>query len=176
VSSGADESENSPSSVAEGEEVELGYRLYDRAIVFDLSEELYPLDAIYGASYIFIDRCYVHLSRPGDAQVSVRLRRKEPTDAEALIALAGEFANELLNQVLRMRIARSTAGIREQYMARAFFSDRSQSTIDDLLAELDAEELEDESLEVSVPWETEAPTSEAPTSEDDSSTAGKADA
>ena len=137
----------------QAEDVELRCRLSEREIDFELNEDLYPLDAIYGASYIFIDRCYVFLTRPADQMVNVRLRRKEPTEAEELRALAGEFANELLNQVLRTRIAASTSGIREQYMARAFFSDDRRDTISELLAELDAEELAEDSLEVSVPWE-----------------------
>ncbi|MBK6811879.1 MAG: hypothetical protein IPG81_23920 [Sandaracinaceae bacterium] len=70
---------------------------------------------------------------------------------EQLVDLAGEFANELLNQVLRHRI-RSTARIREYYMARAFHS-AGQSTLDSLLAELDDEELAEDKLEVEVPWE-----------------------
>jgi hypothetical protein len=38
-------------------------------------------------------------------------------------------------------------------MARAFFTTPVQSSIDALLAELDAEELEEDDLEISVPWE-----------------------
>ena len=68
-------------------------------------------------------------------------------------ALAGEFANELLNQAIRVQIADSTATLREYTMARAFFTTPVQSSIDALLAELDAEELEEDDLEISVPWE-----------------------
>ena len=67
--------------------------------------------------------------------------------------LAGEYANELLNQVVRVRVGESTAQIREYYMAKAFFADSNQTSIDALLAELDAEELEEDPLEISVPWE-----------------------
>ena len=38
-------------------------------------------------------------------------------------------------------------------MARAFFAADVPSTVDRLLAELDAEEMASESLEISVPWE-----------------------
>jgi len=134
---------------------EFEFRIDDQNIEFDLNEELYPLDSIYGASYLFIDRCYVFLTRPDDHTVTVRLRRREAADEETMMALAGEFANELLNQVLRQRIAVSTSGIREQYMARAFFAGQPQhDSISQLLAELDAEELKEDPLEVAVPWET----------------------
>ncbi len=135
------------------EVVDFQFELDEREIAFNLDEEVYPRDAIYGAAYLFIDRCYVYLSRPGDKKVRARLRSKEAATPEQLEALAGEFANELLNQLLRIRIGDSTARIREYYMARAFFTTESDSTINELLAELDDEEMEDDDLEIAVPWQ-----------------------
>ena len=134
------------------EEVDFTFTLSDKEVSFVIDEDLYALDAVYGASYIFIDRCYVFLSRPADRKVTVRLRSKDDADAAAMEALAGEFANELLNGQLRFRIGQSTAAIREQYMARAFFSGHKNATVAELLAELDAEELEEEPLDIAVPW------------------------
>jgi His-Xaa-Ser system protein HxsD len=135
------------------ERADFEYELSERQIRFVIDERVYPRDAIYGAAYIFIDRCYVLLDRPSDQMVSVRLRSKEAASEAQLEALAGELANELLNQVLRMRVGESTARIREYYMARAFFATDGKSTIDQLLAELDAEEMAEAPLEIAVPWE-----------------------
>jgi His-Xaa-Ser system protein HxsD len=146
----------SAASLEEGEVRDFTLQLGEREVTFDLDEELYCLDAIYGAAYLFVDRCYLFLSRPAERTVRVRLRSQQATDGEALEALAGTFANELLNQVLRLRIGRSTLRIREQVMARAFASSGTDSTIAQLLAELDAEELDEEPLEIAVPWETKA--------------------
>jgi His-Xaa-Ser system protein HxsD len=132
---------------------ELTYSTDGRRVSFTLDETLYPRDAIYGAAYLFVDRCFLFLSRPDDANVEVRLKPKQEGDKAALEGLAGEFANELLNQVVRIRVGESTAQIREYYMAKAFFADSNQTSIDALLAELDAEELEEDPLEISVPWE-----------------------
>ena len=38
-------------------------------------------------------------------------------------------------------------------MAKAFFGEQQSSTISELLAELDAEELAEDPLEVAVPWD-----------------------
>ena len=122
-------------------------------VVFSIDDSLYPLDAIYGAAYLFIDRCYIYLGRPADGTVSVHLTVKPGQADMSPESLSGEFSNELLNQTLRVRIGESTAKIREYYMARAFVSHPAQASIDALLAELDAEELEDDDLEISVPWE-----------------------
>ena len=93
------------------------------------------------------------LTRPADNVVGVHLKTKEAAEESDLESLAGEFANELLNQAIRVRIGESTSTIREYTMARAFFTAPVQSSIDALLAELDAEELEEDELEISVPWE-----------------------
>jgi His-Xaa-Ser system protein HxsD len=133
---------------------ELTFSMDERRVSFVLDEEIYPRDAVYGAAYLFVDRAWVFLARPGDKQIEVRLKsQEEGVDQEGLTKLAGEFANELLNQLVRVRVGESTAQIREYYYARAFFTDQTQSSIDALLAELDAEELEEDELEIQVPWE-----------------------
>ena len=96
----------------------------------------------------------MYLARPADKKVRIRLRTKSKTATpDELEELAGEFANELLNSQLRLRIGRATATLREQYMAKAFFGEQQSSTISELLAELDAEELAEDPLEVAVPWD-----------------------
>src|SRR5688572_27036536 len=122
-----------PEQQAEPEAVDFTFQLSEREISFDLAEELYALDAMYSAAYLFVDRCYVFLARPSDKKVRVRLRAKDEASSEQKMeALAGEFANELLNSQLRVRLGRSTAAIREQYMARAFFGEQRSSTIAEL--------------------------------------------
>ena len=133
--------------------IDLTYNLDESQVSFIIHEDLFVLDAIYGAAYLFVDRCWVFFTRPADKQVGVHLKPKEDGDEAVLENLAGEFANELLNQAIRVRIGESTSTIREYTMARAFFTAPVQSSIDALLAELDAEELEEDDLEISVPWE-----------------------
>lgn len=143
------------------------FDLGEREVAFELDEELYPLDAVYGAAYLHLDRCYVFFSRPADQRVRVRLRTRKVASEDELEALAGGFANELLNQVLRVRIGRSTAGIREQILARAFAPTGTDSTISQLLAELDAEELDEEPLEIAVPWENRSEGGDKPSGASD---------
>src|SRR5437867_1535120 len=72
----------------------------------ELDETLYPLAAVYGAAYIFIDRCWVLLDRPGAGRLRATLAPKNsaPADAASLHALVGEFANELLSCAWRHQI------------------------------------------------------------------------
>ncbi len=132
---------------------ELTYRTDGRRVSFVLGEDVYPRDAVYGAAYLFVDRCYVYLAASGEGQIEVRLKGKAAMEQAELEALAGEFCNELINQVVRQQVGEATAQIREYYMAKAFFADNNQSNIDSLLAELDTDDLEEDPLEISVPWE-----------------------
>ena len=124
-----------------------------RSVRLRVDERLYPLDAVRGAAYLFLDRCFVRLDRPADQQIDVTLKTKEPPTPGQLDVLAGEFGNALLDQAVRVQVAQSTGKIREYIMARAFFTAPAQSSIDQLLAELDAEELADDPLDIAVPWD-----------------------
>lgn len=118
-----------------------------------VDETIYSLEAIHGAAYLFIDRCFVFLDRESDDKILVRLTPRTEIDEADLIALAGEFCNELLNQTLRVNLAKSTAHIREYYTAAALRASVATPAIDALLAQLEAEELDDDPLDIMVPWE-----------------------
>jgi His-Xaa-Ser system protein HxsD len=94
---------------------------------------LYPLGALYGAAYIFIDRCYVLLGRPDAAHLSVSLAWKKGTpDEVALRELAGEFMNELLSCAWRAKISEESRSIIEAVTAQAFSGAMGAPSLDDL--------------------------------------------
>jgi len=134
-------------------ESRLGFTLGRDHVSLDVDETVYPLEAVYGGCYLFVDRCFVFLFRPRERIVTVRLTSRGPATPAELDALAGEFANELLSQVTRLRLSQATARIREYYTAAALRAAASAPSVDDLLAELDSEELGDDPLEILVPWE-----------------------
>ncbi len=138
---------------SEGIQSRLGVSLGGDHASFDLDETVYPLETIHGAAYLFVDRCFVFLSRPKPAVVNVRLTARASATTAELEALAGEFMNELLSQATRRHLAQSTARIREYYSAAALRAAAAAPSVDDLLAELDAEDLGDDPLEIAVPWE-----------------------
>lgn len=137
----------------ETSESRLGFSLGQDHISFEVDESIYPIEALYGACYLFLERCYVFLSRTPSGPVTVRLTARDTADASALEALAGEFGNELLSQVARLRLSQSTARIREFYTAAALRAAASAPSVDELLAELESEDLLEDPLEIMVPWE-----------------------
>src|SRR5437660_1734266 len=79
-------------------------------LVVRLQTAVYSAEAIAAAAHRFTDRCFVHLEHQDDEHVVCRFRARHPdTD---LSTLAGEFTNEVLDQVLRARLARETEQLR----------------------------------------------------------------
>lgn len=134
----------------------LSSEIDERRVRFTVDESIYDLDVIMGAAYLFLDRCYVFLDRVGDRKVQVVLRTRQATTEEELQALIGQFSSELLNQALRKQVGESNGRLREFIMAKALFAADGPSTIDRLLAELDAEEMASDDLDIPVPWEKPA--------------------
>jgi His-Xaa-Ser system protein HxsD len=143
----------------------------DGEIVLRLTKGLYPLDAIYGAAYVFIDRAYMLLSEDAEA-VLVHFRAKAQESLPALDAIVGELGNELLSQTLRRRIIRENQPILEAIVSQALAgaSGVSSAGAPGGEAEDDLDFLDDP-LGIAVPWEERfkksgsLPTQEGPDTE-----------
>ncbi len=89
-------------------------------IAIELDTSLYGLDAIFRAAYRFTDRCYIFLARVPEAStlVVVTLMAKQP--AADLRPLVGELCNELIDQQIRLALAREAGPLRDLIVAQAF--------------------------------------------------------
>jgi His-Xaa-Ser system protein HxsD len=120
----------------------------------EVDESLYPLEALYAAAYVFIDRCFVLLDRPGESRLRVTLSPKSGAADEAtLSAWAGEFGNELLSCAFRHKITSQHRATIEAVTMQAIAGAMGPPSLDDL-AKLDfgSEPLEDP-LGIAVSWE-----------------------
>lgn len=126
----------------------------DRSVRLTLDAELYPLQAVYGAAYIFIDRCFVFLDRPSDSQFRVTLAAKSTVEeAEALRALVGEFANELLSCAWRHQVTQDNRVAIETVTVQAIAGAMGEPSLDDL-ADFDfSDDALDDPLGIAQSWE-----------------------
>ena len=132
-------------------------------VVARFERTLYPLDAVYGAAYVFIDRCYVLLDAPDERYLTVELRGREALTAEDLEALAGEFANELLTQTWRHKITERNRLIIETATVQALAGAAGPPPLESLDGGDDLDDLPeddlldddvfDDPLGIAVPWE-----------------------
>jgi His-Xaa-Ser system protein HxsD len=123
-------------------------------VSLSVDETLYPLDAVYGAAFTFLDRCYVLLDRPEPSRLRVTLTGKRPSsDPEALRALLGELGNELLASAWRQQLARDQRPLVEAVTVRAMEGALGGPSLEELARfEFDDEALEDP-LGIAVAWE-----------------------
>jgi His-Xaa-Ser system protein HxsD len=125
-----------------------------KAVTVPVDTRAYPLEVIYGAAYVLMDRAYVHLVPAGGGIVDVRLAGKETLDTKGLRALGGTFANELVNQALRVTLDESGRKLREYIVAKAhFFQEEGGRDVQRLLDTTMQEAFDEDPLDIAVPWE-----------------------
>lgn len=124
------------------------------AVQLSVDSQLYPLGAIYAASYVFLDRCYVLLDQPAEHRVRVTLAPKKGVADEALLrAFVGEFSNELLSAAWRQAIAQENRAIIEMVTSQAISAAMGPPSLDDLAAFDFGDEAFEDPLGIAMSWE-----------------------
>lgn len=140
-------------------------------LMFNVNARFYPLDAILNTAFLFIDRCYVFLDGDPKKSINIQLKGKNDLSAKQLSNLKGEFNNELLNQILRVKLAKDNKKLREYMVGQALIgasperpaADSSQNTDKELdkILERELKALEEEEkkstskkdpMEILKPW------------------------
>ena len=129
-------------------------QLTNGTATFSVDPSLYPLDALYGAAYIFIDRCFVFLDKDANGHVVVSLSpKKGPADEGTLKSWAGEFGNELLSCAWRHQIAAANKQQLEQVTSLALAGAMGPPSLEDLSNfDFSSQPLEDP-LGIAMSWE-----------------------
>lgn len=130
-------------------------KLEKGGVVVQVNPKLYPLEAVYSAAYVFLDRAYVLLD--GDPKKTVLVKLK-PKNKESLEKLGGEFLNELINYADYNRRARETKEIREMLLQRAMITNdpsvlQDDKEIDKMMEELEDDDFIDDPEGIAIPWE-----------------------
>ena len=113
----------------------------------------YSLDALYGAAYVFIDRCFVLLDKPDTSyRVTLAWKKSEPTE-DQLRALVGEFANELLSCAWRAKITEDSRALIESVTAQALGGAIGPPTLDELEKFDFSDETFEDPLGIAMSWE-----------------------
>jgi His-Xaa-Ser system protein HxsD len=136
-----------------------GVDLVDGAAHIRVDADVYPLDAVYGAAYVFIDRCYVLIDRVGAGadppgfRVTLAAKDQAAATAAALRELCGEFANELLSCAWRRQIAIENRATIEATTMQALSGAMGPPSLAEL-ADFDfAEEPFEDPLGIATSWE-----------------------
>lgn len=125
-----------------------------RAVTITIDDSLYPLDAVYGASYTFLDRCYVLLDRAAPNRTRITLTPKKDGASEAeLRSWVGELQNELLSCAWRGQIVRENRAVIEAVALQAISGAMGPPSLDDLKDFDFSEEPFEDPLGIGLSWE-----------------------
>ncbi len=124
---------------------------------FTINTKIYSLETIYQAAYLFLDKVYIFLDGDPSKEIIVVMKIKDSPDNNSvdLEKIADEFHNELLNQLLRAKVNKSNAKIREYIVAQALYN-AVPNEVDELLEEVEetkAENWQDDPMNIAKPWE-----------------------
>ncbi len=130
----------------------------NRSVRVEVDLGVHARDAVFGAAYVFIDRCYVWLDKAANGNLVVELRARGDDDS-ALEDLAGEFGNELLAQSTRSAVYERSGDLIQAIVNRALVGagagGGATSALD--LSELESLELDDEPFDdplgIAMSWE-----------------------
>ena len=118
----------------------------DKFVVVSVNPKIYPLDVIYSAAYVLLDKAYIILTGSGDEEVLVELRYQ---NAEASLELLGrKFNNELINYAVYKAQSEQSRGIKEEIVRKALQTN-SEENCDDC----SDEDYLDDPLGIAIPWE-----------------------
>ena len=124
------------------------------SVKLSVDTRLYPLGAIYAASYVFLDRCYLLLDQAGEHTVRVTLSPKRASPDETLLrAFVGEFSNELLSAAWRRQIAQENRAVIEMVTSQAISAAMGPPSLDDLAAFDFGDESFEDPLGIAMSWE-----------------------
>lgn len=121
-----------------------------------LSKEIYPVEAILNACYVFLEKFYFFLEedkKNKTINVNFKIKQKKP-GKNSEEELKDEFMNELIHSCLRYRISKNNKKIREYIVGRALYTPFSGSEFDILQGQEDEKlDYRDDPLGIAIPWE-----------------------
>lgn len=144
-----------------------------------INAKVYPLEAIYAAAYVFLDKAYIFLEGDPAKKIFVNIKSKEEDGPSVEKKIKGEFLNELINCGLRQKISEKNSKLREYIVGAALLGASGKLNVfpasaqDEDEAECDCsgedgesteEDLkwEDDPLGIAVPWEDKFLKEESP--------------
>jgi len=122
----------------------------DGVVTVSVNPKIYPLDVIYSAAYVFLDRAYIIIDGDPDEEIVIEFRPKDK--GSDLESLGNEFNNELLSYSVYKTQSEKNSAIRQLVLQRALFTNDPE--LEDIFSTSSGtESYEDDPEGIAVPWE-----------------------
>jgi His-Xaa-Ser system protein HxsD len=92
-------------------------KIVSNCAMVSVNPKLYPLEVIYSASYVMLDRAYIILTGNPEKEVIVEIESKDKGDAAAL---GKEFNDQLLNYANYHSMSKKNIEIKKMLLEEVF--------------------------------------------------------
>lgn len=121
---------------------------------FEIDTKFYPQDAIYSLAYLLLEKYYIKLKGGKKNSIVLQLTSDKELSKSEVEELMRKIEQELINQTLRLRIAKENQKLREYVIGKALlgaqFGTVSNSSFDNKTIE---DDYIDDPLGIATPWE-----------------------
>jgi His-Xaa-Ser system protein HxsD len=115
-------------------------------ILLTINPKIYPLEVIYSAAYVFLDKAYIILFGDPESEVFIEMRFK--SNKGDLETLGRDFNNELINYAVYKTQLEQSSEINSEIVQKALETNSSDEDQD-----LSDEDYTDDPLDIAKPWE-----------------------
>jgi His-Xaa-Ser system protein HxsD len=130
-------------------------------VLVSVNPQIYSLDTIYTAAYVFLEKAYLVLDGNLQKEISIKLTGKKKCGKEELTILGEEFLNELINYGFYKKQSEQNKQIRQILLRKALLTGLDEEIEQgEFLKEFEDLQYEEEDLEeiedpegIAIPWE-----------------------
>jgi His-Xaa-Ser system protein HxsD len=94
----------------------------DKKAIIKINPEIYSINVIYNASYVFLDKAYIKLDGDPTKEITVIIEDKKKPNEKNNEKIAKDFLNELINYENYEKRAKETKDIREIFLKRVLLT------------------------------------------------------
>lgn len=121
---------------------------------FEIDTDFYPMDAIYSVAYLLLEKYYLKLISGSKNSVIMAITTEQKLSKPEIDGMMRRIEQELINQTLRLRVAKENQKLREYILGKALFG--AQFGVieqEDTARGSDGSDYINDPLGIAVPWE-----------------------
>ncbi len=120
---------------------------------FEIDTKFYPQDAVYSVAYLLLEKYYVKLKSGKKDSIVMQLTSDTALDRKQTDDLMRRIEQELINQTLRLKIAKENQKLREYILGKALLGAQFGAIDNSAESPVTDEDYIDDPLGIATPWE-----------------------
>jgi His-Xaa-Ser system protein HxsD len=120
---------------------------------FEINMKFYPQDAVYTTAYLLLDKYFIKLKSGKKNTIILQLTSQEKLQKKELEDIMRRIEQELINQTLRLRIAKENKNLREYILGKALLGAQFGVVQDTIPEGSDEADYIEDPLGIATPWE-----------------------